>query len=388
MMRTRVRTLTLAGTGSHVTFRRRTSQGRLLIGTPIPGSAASRTPGRSRRRKSICPTTLFVRLKKSCCPGRRRARTPGCPRCAWGRRGAADDSCMLGRVVLEHVAHVRRLVEKHAVRAGRRLDLVDRAAEVVQPRVAVVGLLVGQAEEQREDHESGGEQARLRLVYPPCDEPGHEEQQQRHRDQEVAHLEQLAVEERHEQQEDDRCDGGRAEDHGLPRAAASEQQQREKQEQRPHRGEQLRDVVGVVAPERPRHVRHDRVERQVVVGAARRAERRAGGVELLLGERYERHELDREDGQGVAKAEEQRPRGLAGAAPVDEDAHEDELLHPDQEQAEVVGPEERRGGEDVERPVEDAPVADRPELRQHGEQPEERDEGVHPCLLRVPDEKR
>ncbi len=40
-MRTRLRTLTPDGTGSHVTFRRRTSQGRLLTGTPTLRSAAS-----------------------------------------------------------------------------------------------------------------------------------------------------------------------------------------------------------------------------------------------------------------------------------------------------------------------------------------------------------
>ena len=40
------------------------------------------------------------------------------------------------------------------------------------------------------------------------------------------------------------------------------------------------------------------------------------------------------------------------------------LLHRDQEQPEVVGPQQRGGGEDVERPVPHRPLADDPELRQ------------------------
>ena len=53
-----------------------------------------------------------------------------------------------------------------------------------------------------------------------------------------------------------------------------------------------------------------------------------------------------------------------------------------------MGPQQRRRGEDVGRPVAHARVADRPQLRPQREQPEQRHERVHPRLLRVPDQQR
>ena len=83
-----------------------------------------------------------------------------------------------------------------------------------------------------------------------------------------------------------------------------------------------------------------------------------------------------------------RPDRLALAAPLDQHAHPDQLLHHDQQQAEVVRPQQRSRGEDVRRPVAHARVADRPQLRPQGEQPEQLHEGVHPGFLRVPDQQR
>jgi hypothetical protein len=80
--------------------------------------------------------------------------------------------------------------------------------------------------------------------------------------------------------------------------------------------------------------------------------------------------------------------GLAVSLPVDKDRDEDELLHSDQEQAEVVRPKKRGGGKDVSRPVEHRAVTYRSQLRQQSEKAEERHELVHPHLLRVPDEHR
>ena len=73
---------------------------------------------------------------------------------------------------------------------------------------------------------------------------------------------------------------------------------------------------------------------------------------------------------------------------MDDHSHPDELLHADQQQAEVVGPQQRSGREDVRRPVDPARVADRTQLRPQRKQAEQRHERVHPGLLRVPDQQR
>ena len=275
-MRTRVRTLTLVGTGCHVTRRRRTSQGRLLIGTPRPWSAASRTARSSRRWKSSLPDHLVGPVEEELVvleggEHEHRAALPAL-RDSLTQRAAAQ----LGRVVVEHVAHVGRLVEHEALRARR-----PPGSRSIAPRKSysrgLSSLVCWSARPRSSVSRMTPVTAAARASgcrIQPVTSRAIEQEQQRHGDQEVAHLEQLAVVERHEQQEHDRGDRGDGEDDRLARAAAAEQQQREQQEQRPHRGQQLGDAVGVVAPERPGHVRDDGVEGQVVVGPAGRAERR------------------------------------------------------------------------------------------------------------------
>ena len=73
---------------------------------------------------------------------------------------------------------------------------------------------------------------------------------------------------------------------------------------------------------------------------------------------------------------------------MDEDADEDELLHADQEQPEVMRPQDAGGGEDVGGPIAHARVANDPQLGQQRQQPEQGREFVHPDLLRVPDQHR
>ena len=121
MIRTRVRTLTVVGTGSQVT----------LAQPDVPRAAAHRNSHTSRlrrlealhercRKKSSCPTTLFVRSKNSLLSWNEASTKTGLP--SRRARGplAQRPAAQLGRVVLEHVAHVGRLVEHEAVAARRR----------------------------------------------------------------------------------------------------------------------------------------------------------------------------------------------------------------------------------------------------------------------------
>ena len=235
MMRTRVRTLTVVGHRlPGRPCRRRTSQGRLLIGTPTPWSAASRTACSSRRWKSSLPTTRLVRSKNVLVvlEGGERRR-PGSPPCAWGPPGAAAgcsararstparSACRAARTVRGSWGPASSLIFSRAPRKSYRRGLSSLVCWSASPSSSVNTTTPIAA------RRAAG------LLYPAGDEPRDQQEQQRHRDQEVAHLEQLAVVQRHDDQEHDRGDRGHREDVRLARAAASEQQQRQQQEQRP-----------------------------------------------------------------------------------------------------------------------------------------------------------
>ena len=205
---------TVVGTGCHVTCRSRTSQGGCSSELPDHGlrrlEAAHAAAGRSRAARRPCSSGR----RSACCPGTRRARTPGSPPSRLAAPWRSGRLAKLGRVVLEHVAHVGRLVRDEAVRPGVRLDLLDRAAEVVQARVAVVRLLVGQTPSSKVSMTTPAASERaLGFRIQPVIEPRDQEQQQRHRDEEVAHLEQRAIERRDDDQENhDGMNAARRED--------------------------------------------------------------------------------------------------------------------------------------------------------------------------------
>ena len=225
-------------------------------------------------RKNVSwPTTLFVSSKNCLLLWNEASTNTGLPSRAAVTGSRERLASELRRVVLEHVAQIGRLVQDEAVRPGVCLDVLDRAAEVEQPRVGLVQLLIGEPDEQRRGDAAGYEQAGRRLAYPAGYEPRDQEQHQRHEDQEVAHLEQRAVERRDDDQQHDEANAAAAEHVRLVGSAAAEQHQRPEQEQRPHRCQEHGGRIGLVAPQRPRHVRQDGVEGQVIVGPARRAGR-------------------------------------------------------------------------------------------------------------------
>ena len=115
MMRTLLRTLIVVGTGCQVTRRRRTSQGRLLIGTPIPWSAAFRirAAGGAGSRASRPPCWSCRRTAR--CPGTMRARSPGCRRAPRGSLTQLAPA-QLGRVVVEDEPHVLGLEQQQGPR--------------------------------------------------------------------------------------------------------------------------------------------------------------------------------------------------------------------------------------------------------------------------------
>ena len=112
-----------------------------------------------------------------------------------------------------------------------------------------------------------------------------------------------------------------------------------------------------------------------------------GGLELVVGERHEDHELHDEHGGGIGVAEGQAAVELATLPALNQHRDEDGLLHGDQQEAEVVGPEEGGRDEDVARPVAEAGAADHPKLCEESQHPEEGHERVHPHFLRVPDQQ-
>src|SRR6185437_10934505 len=78
------------------------------------------------------------------------------------KRLAGDSGC----VVLEYVAHVARLVEDERVRTGVRLDVVDRAAEVEEPGVGLVQLLIGETDQESRRDSTGEEETQPRVADP------------------------------------------------------------------------------------------------------------------------------------------------------------------------------------------------------------------------------